>query len=104
MLKPERRFQDEDEFLDGVHVALVTNNKDPENQGRVKVRFPWLDDTAESHWCRLSARYAGKDRGMYFVPEVGDEVLVVFELIIDHSECRKGTVRQRPQLVHRPHR
>jgi hypothetical protein len=80
VLKPERRFQDEDEFLDGVHVALVTNNKDPENQGRVKVRFPWLDDTAESHWCRLSARYAGKDRGMYFVPEVGDEVLVVFEL------------------------
>jgi hypothetical protein len=80
VLKPERRYQDEDTFLDGVHIGLVTNNKDPDKLGRVKVRFPWLDDMVESHWCRLATRYAGKDRGMYFVPEVGDEVLVVFEL------------------------
>ena len=80
MLKPEGRYVDDDEVLDGVYVGVVTNNKDPDNQARVKVRFPWLDDELESHWCRLATIYAGSGRGSYFVPEVGDEVLLVFEL------------------------
>ena len=65
---------------DGVYPALVTNHHDPLNMGRIKVRFPWDDDDAESHWARLVQPYAGKERGLYFVPEVGDEVLVIFEL------------------------
>lgn len=79
MLKPESRFTPEDDVLDGVYIGVVTNNKDPNNLGRVKVRFPWLDDQIESHWARLATFYAGKGRGSYFVPEVGDEVLLVFE-------------------------
>ncbi|MBU0551620.1 hypothetical protein KKF91_09875 [Myxococcota bacterium] len=66
--------------LDGVYVGIVTSNQDPMNMGRVKVRFPWLDDTAESFWARLVRPYAGKERGFFFMPEVGDEVLCVFEL------------------------
>lgn len=62
----------------GVVVGLVTNNKDAERGGRVKVRFPWLAED-ESHWARLSVPMAGDGRGFYFLPEVGDEVLVVFE-------------------------
>jgi hypothetical protein len=80
MLKPESRFVDEDDVLDGVFIGVVTNNKDPLNQGRVKVRFPWLDDEIESNWARLATLYAGNGRGSYFVPEVGDEVLLAFEL------------------------
>ena len=80
MLKPESRFSDEDDVLDGVFVGVVTNNKDPLNLGRVKVRYPWLDDQIESNWARLATFYAGAGRGSYFVPEVGDEVLLVFEL------------------------
>lgn len=80
MLKPESRFADEDDVLDGVFIGVVTNNKDPLNEGRVKVRFPWLDDEIESNWARLATFYAGAGRGSYFVPEVGDEVLLVFEL------------------------
>ncbi|SPE38472.1 Rhs element Vgr protein [Candidatus Sulfopaludibacter sp. SbA3] len=63
----------------GVAVGLVTNNQDPDGMARVKVKFPWLSDDDESYWARLSVAMAGKDRGTYFLPEVGDEVLVAFE-------------------------
>ncbi|MFD1955265.1 phage baseplate assembly protein V [Paenibacillus thailandensis] len=64
----------------GVAVGLVTNNKDPERMGRVKVTFPWRSAGDESHWARVAAFMAGKERGGYFLPEVGDEVLVAFEM------------------------
>ena len=62
----------------GVVVGIVTNNEDPEGQGRVKVTFPWLSEADESHWARVAAPMAGPDRGVYFLPEVDDEVLVTF--------------------------
>lgn len=63
----------------GVVIAIVTNNQDPEGLGRVKVTFPWLSDEDESYWARLAVPMAGSERGMYFLPEVEDEVLVAFE-------------------------
>ena len=63
----------------GVAVGIVTNNQDPDNLGRVKVKFPWLSDEDESHWARILTPMAGNDRGLYFLPEVDDEVLVAFE-------------------------
>lgn len=62
-----------------VVVGIVTNNKDPQGQGRVKVRFPWLADQVESQWARVASPMAGKGRGMFFLPEVDDEVLLAFE-------------------------
>lgn len=63
----------------GVVIGVVTNNQDPENMHRVKVRFPWLADNVESNWARVVSPMAGNDRGVYFLPEVDDEVLVGFE-------------------------
>jgi len=63
----------------GVVVGLVTNNQDPENLSRVKVKFPWLSDTDESAWARVATPMAGNQRGICFLPEVNDEVLVMFE-------------------------
>jgi phage baseplate assembly protein V len=63
----------------GVVIGVVTNNQDPNNLHRVKVRFPWLSNDVESNWARVAAPMAGKNRGAYFLPEVGDEVLVAFE-------------------------
>jgi uncharacterized protein involved in type VI secretion and phage assembly len=60
-------------------VGVVTNNQDPENMHRVKVRFPWLSHDIESNWARVAASMAGPGRGTYFLPEVDDEVLVAFE-------------------------
>ena len=63
----------------GVAIAIVTNNQDPEGMGRVKVKFPWLSDRDESHWARMATLMAGPKRGVYFLPEANDEVLVAFE-------------------------
>lgn len=65
--------------LYGVVVGIVTNNQDPDHLGRVKVRFPWLSDDNESAWARIATPMAGNNRGLYVLPEVDDEVLVVFE-------------------------
>jgi uncharacterized protein involved in type VI secretion and phage assembly len=65
--------------ITGVVVGIVTNNKDDEGLGRVKVKFPWLSAAHESYWARIATPMAGKDRGLYFLPEVDDEVLVMFE-------------------------
>ncbi|MGB7983474.1 MAG: VgrG-related protein [Candidatus Nanopelagicales bacterium] len=64
----------------GVAIAQVTDVNDPEQQGRVKVKFPWLDDDYVSDWARVACQGAGKDRGWIALPEVGDEVLIAFEL------------------------
>lgn len=65
--------------FNGVTIGLVTNNKDPDGLGRVKVKFPWLSQDDESYWARVLTPMAGNDRGIYFLPEVDDEVLVAFE-------------------------
>ena len=61
-----------------VVVGIVTNNTDPDDLGRVKVKFPWLADD-ESWWARIASPMAGPNRGFYWLPEVDDEVLVSFE-------------------------
>jgi uncharacterized protein involved in type VI secretion and phage assembly len=65
--------------ISGVVVGIVTNIQDPDKLGRVKVRFPWLSQEDESFWARIAVMMAGKARGTFFLPEVGDEVLVAFE-------------------------
>jgi phage protein D len=59
--------------------GVVTNNSDPEDMARVKVKFPWLDGDLESQWARVVGPGAGDNRGIYWLPEVNDEVLVAFE-------------------------
>ena len=63
----------------GAVVAVVDDVNDPEQTGRVRVRFPWLDDQYVSGWARTVQPGAGPERGSLVLPEVGDEVLVVFE-------------------------
>jgi uncharacterized protein involved in type VI secretion and phage assembly len=63
----------------GVVVGIVTNNQDPDDMHRVKVRFPWLNQDDDSNWARVVSPMAGNGRGAYFLPEVDDEVLVAFE-------------------------
>jgi len=63
----------------GVVPAVVTNIEDPDELGRVKVTFPWLDDESESTWARVVGIGAGPERGMLVLPEVNDEVLVAFD-------------------------
>jgi uncharacterized protein involved in type VI secretion and phage assembly len=65
--------------LPGIVIAKVTGVQDPKNQGRVMVQFPWLDDTLQSTWASIVAPFAGGGRGVFFMPEVGDDVAIGFE-------------------------
>lgn len=67
------------EIMHGVVPAIVSNLKDPEQLGRIKVTFPWLSAESETDWIRVLSFYAGSDRGVFFPPEVGDEVLVAYQ-------------------------
>jgi uncharacterized protein involved in type VI secretion and phage assembly len=67
----------------GVVPALVTDIKDPDNQGRVKIKLPWAPDTdggAYEVWARVATLMGGNNRGSWFIPDVDDEVLAAFLL------------------------
>lgn len=75
----------------GVLVALVTDIKDPDNQGRVQITLPWSPDASGQRyegWARLATMFGGNNRGSWFVPDVDDEVLVCFE----HGDPRRPYV------------
>ena len=63
----------------GIVIGIVSSLEDPDALGRVQVTFPHLANQ-KSNWARLAAPMAGPKQGMFFRPEVEDEVLVAFEL------------------------
>jgi phage baseplate assembly protein V len=65
-------------FQYSVVPAVVVDNGDPDQLGRVKVRYPWMDAGQSTDWVQISAPAAGSGRGIFFVPEPQDQVLVAF--------------------------
>jgi len=63
----------------GPKVAVVMENNDPDGLGRVRVQFKYEEEDKMTPWIRQITNYAGLDRGVYFVPEIGDEVYINFE-------------------------
>ena len=67
--------------------ATVVDNKDERNLGRIRVQFPWQkvqDDKMMSPWLRIAVPYSGNIKGHLFIPEIGEEVMVGFEM--DNAE------------------
>lgn len=62
----------------GILIGTVIDLDDPEKLGRVRARMPQFDDQL-TDWARLVTPMAGKGRGLFLRPEVGDEVLIAFE-------------------------
>ena len=60
-------------------IGVVTDNKDPDKLGRVKVKLPVLSNNDTTYWVPLAMLGASKNRGWFFIPEKDDEVLVLFE-------------------------
>lgn len=63
----------------GVVVGTVMDVNDPEGQGRVRVRYPWMGGESDGYWAPVATLMAGDNRGSWFMPELEDEVLVAFE-------------------------
>jgi uncharacterized protein involved in type VI secretion and phage assembly len=70
----------------GVSIATVLNNIDCTGEARVQLQLPWLP--GYTPWARLSSQMAGMSHGSYFVPQIGDEVLVAF----NHGDVREPYV------------
>ncbi|WP_406661829.1 phage baseplate assembly protein V [Methanolobus sp. ZRKC3] len=75
--------QQNDHRIAGVVLAVVTGyvdpKDDPEGLRKVKINFPWRGEETENCLARVASLMAGKERGLFFYPEIGDEVLVAFE-------------------------
>jgi uncharacterized protein involved in type VI secretion and phage assembly len=70
----------------GVAIAEVVSNSDATGLGRVQVRLPWL--SGFQPWARVAVLSAGSNRGTFFIPQTGDEVLVAF----NHGDVREPFV------------
>jgi Rhs element Vgr protein len=65
--------------VSGLQMGVVTAlENDPDGEDRIKVRLPLVSPAEEGIWSRLATLDAGKSRGTYFRPEIGDEVVVGF--------------------------
>ena len=62
--------------------ARVIDNNDPESLGRIRVQFLWQElqsGNSITPWLRITQPHGGDDKGFYFIPEIGEEVMVAFE-------------------------
>jgi uncharacterized protein involved in type VI secretion and phage assembly len=63
----------------GIVIAIVKDVNDPAGEGRVQLEYPWLPGSPKSAWAPVAVPLAGKDRGMWYMPEPGDQAVVAFE-------------------------
>ncbi|MFK7970954.1 MAG: type VI secretion system tip protein VgrG [Bacteroidia bacterium] len=65
--------------IEGLQIGIVKKiEKDPDQTNRVQVDIPVIDPKGGSVWARLANFYATNNAGSYFMPEVGDEVVLGF--------------------------
>lgn len=59
--------------------GIVTDNNDPQGLGRVRVKLHWMNGDEKTPWVRVTTPHAGGGKGMFFIPEAGEEVITGFE-------------------------
>ncbi|MFH1373534.1 MAG: type VI secretion system tip protein VgrG [bacterium] len=64
--------------ISGLQIGVVVSNEDPEGEHRVRVRMPLVNNEQDGTWARVAAMDAGNERGFFFRPEIGDEVVLGF--------------------------
>ncbi|OFX59110.1 MAG: type IV secretion protein Rhs [Bacteroidetes bacterium GWB2_41_8] len=65
--------------IHGLQIGIVTQlESDPNNEHRIKIRCPLIDNTSDGIWARIASLDAGNERGAFFLPEISDEVIVGF--------------------------
>jgi Rhs element Vgr protein len=65
--------------INGLQVGVVSQlQDDPDGEDRILVQIPIIDNKEQGIWCRMSSLDAGNERGYFFRPEIGDEVIIGF--------------------------
>ncbi|VAV97445.1 hypothetical protein MNBD_ALPHA04-1382 [hydrothermal vent metagenome] len=67
------------QWLSGAHIGLVTDVNDPDSQGRIQIQILASDPDGEALiWARVATAFAGDNYGFHAIPDVGEEVLILF--------------------------
>ncbi|MDA0185595.1 VgrG-related protein [Solirubrobacter phytolaccae] len=82
------RAPQEKSWTASIVVGVVTNNNDPEQRGRVRVKYPSLSDKEESAWAPVATPSSGNQRGLLMLPQPDEEVVIGFE----HGDSRRPIV------------
>jgi uncharacterized protein involved in type VI secretion and phage assembly len=85
-LTQQFKKREEEKKIFGVTVCTVVDNIDCTGGARVQLSLPWLPGFQP--WARMSNMMGGMGRGSYFIPQIGDEVLVSF----NHGDVREPYV------------
>lgn len=64
--------------VNGLQIGKVVSNEDEEGEHRVRVQLPLVNMEEDGIWARVASLDAGEERGFFFRPEIGDEVVVGF--------------------------
>jgi Rhs element Vgr protein len=64
--------------INGLQIGIVVSNEDPDGEYRVRVKMPMVNNSDDGTWARVSSLDAGDQRGFFFRPEIGDEVILGF--------------------------
>lgn len=64
--------------VNGLQIGTVASNEDGTGEHRVRIRLPLVNDQEDGVWARVATLDAGADRGFFFRPELGDEVVTGF--------------------------
>lgn len=70
----QKAFHEDNPFEPGI----VTDNRDPECLGRVRVQLDLLSPGCVSPWYQMSGRWTGGGQGLWSLPDIGTQVLVAF--------------------------
>ena len=92
MLNQNHTGRNASQRMMGAMIAVVVDNVDPEDRYRVRVAYPWLasmynegtasggnEGKVQSFWARIAAGGSGGEFGQFWLPEVNDEVVVIFQ-------------------------
>ncbi len=65
--------------VSGLQVGVVSQlESDPNGEDRILVKIPIINNDEQGIWTRIATLDAGDNRGSFFLPEIGDEVIVGF--------------------------
>lgn len=65
--------------IKGLHTGIVTQlESDPNGEDRILVKIPIINNEEQGIWCRVASPDAGENRGIFFRPEIEDEVIIGF--------------------------
>ncbi len=81
LMKRDAAFTAPAPWMQAAMLARVVSLNDPQGLNRVQIRLLAYDDVDQQDaavWARVVCPFAGNDRGAFFLPDVDDEVMVIF--------------------------